>query len=70
MWSSVRCLVLYDARLYDPDRDLGVHLGAKPVADWLCGDEVNWKTLNLKTLVPLSGGECVVTKGLKLQAPT
>jgi hypothetical protein len=50
-----RCLGLYDARLYDPDRDVGVHLGAKPMADWLCGDEVNWKTLNLKTYHPRRG---------------
>ena len=37
------------------ERDLGVHLGAKPMADWLCGDEVNWKTLNLKTYQPRRG---------------
>lgn len=39
-----RCLALWDATLYDPDRDYNVRSGALPVADFLDGVDCNWNT--------------------------
>ena len=49
-----RLLGLFDVRIYTDDV-LDVGDGAKPVLDYLAGDDVNWRELKLSQHTPVRG---------------
>ena len=45
----------YDAHLYDWDLDLEIRSGSLPLADWLVGDNIDWRTFKLNGYEPKKG---------------
>ena len=50
-----RYIGLWDNNLYDYDREFNVQVDAKPLCDWIVGDEVDWGTFKLGDYRPKVG---------------